>query len=144
MQPLDDWLGVVLFPERAASSLAVFFGALGTLLVAIGVYSFIHYQVVRRTREMAVRLALGATPANIRARWLWVSIRLALLGTAFGLPVGLALSTFARELAFDMGRRYPLLLALTAALLLVTAVVAGAVPSRRASRLDIMVALRGD
>jgi predicted permease len=145
MQPLDDWLGVVLFPERAASSLAVFFGALGTLLVAIGIYSFIHYQVVRRTREMAVRLALGATPASIRARWLWLAIRLAVLGTALGLPVGLALSTFAGDLAFEMGdSRYPLLTALTAALLLVTAIVAGSVPSRRASRLDVIAALRGD
>jgi ABC-type antimicrobial peptide transport system permease subunit len=67
------------------------------------------------------------------------------LGTALGLPVGLALSTFAGELAFEMGDfRYPLLTARTAALLLVTAVVAGAVPSRRASRLDVMGALRCD
>jgi predicted permease len=142
IRTLDDQVDELLVNERLVAWLASFFGLLAALLAAIGVYGVIAFSVVRRTREIGIRVALGAG----RAQVLWLVIREVLLlaagGVALGLSAALALSRLAGSLLFGVTPTDAPAMAGAALLMGAVAMLAGYLPARRATQVDPMVALR--
>jgi predicted permease len=141
---MEQNLGNTLMPARAGALLATAFGGLGTLLAAIGLYGVIAFSVARRTREIGVRMALGANRAAVLA----MVMRQGLTIVAIGLGVGAVLAAGAafglRQLLYGVQPLDPIawLTALTGMLL--AAGLANFVPARRAMRIDPMAALRSE
>ncbi len=133
-----------LFLERLAAILSTLFGALATLLAAVGLYGMMSYSVVRRTRELGIRIALGA----LRPKILWNVLRevawVVGLGLALGLPAAYALGRLAGALLYGLSPADPWALAGTCVLLGGVALAAGSLPARRATRIDPIVALRSE
>jgi len=131
-----------LLRERLMATLSTFFGLLAALLAAIGLYGVISYGVAGRTKEIGIRMALGAE----RRAVLWLILREALLlvsvGVAVGLPAVLAATRLVSSLLFGLKPADPVSLALAVVLMFVVAAFAGYIPARRATKVDPMVALR--
>jgi len=128
--------------RRASSSLMSAFAGLALLLACIGVYGVMAYSVSRRTREIGVRMALGAKRADVLRMVLGSGMRLALIGIAIGLAGALATSRLLASLLFEMSPFNPLIFGLAAAGLAATAASASLLPARRAASVDPMQALR--
>ncbi len=128
--------------DRLFARLSIFFGLLAVLLVATGLYGTMAYRVSRRTAEIGVRMALGAQ----RPQVLWMVLRESLLvcaaGVAAGLPLAIACSRLLRSMLFNMSPLDPLSFVLALLGVGLVTVVATAVPARRASSVDPIVALR--
>jgi ABC-type antimicrobial peptide transport system permease subunit len=118
------------------------FGLTALALGAIGAYGLLSYIVSQRTKEIGVRFALGARPAQVVGEVIWRGLALAIPGVGLGVLGALAMSGAIGHLVFGVSPRDPLTLAASAATLLLVTIVACAVPARRASRVDPMVALR--
>src|SRR5262245_13487072 len=131
-----------LFVERLVAALSVAFGGLATLLAAIGLYGVMSYSVSRRTREIGIRMALGAE----RNAVLWLVLRevamMIGIGVGVGVPLALALSRVVQSQLFALSATDPLALAGAALLLATVALLAGYLPARRATHVDPMLALR--
>ncbi len=131
-----------LAPERLLATLSSFFGALALLLASIGLYGVIASSVQRRTREIGIRMSLGATRSFI----LWMVLRNCLwlvgAGIAGGVVLSLVLSKLLTGLLFGVPPRDPIAIAASAIVLTIVAVLAGFIPARRASRVDPIIALR--
>jgi predicted permease len=142
MKTMTTTVNDSLFVERLVAALSVAFGALATLLAAIGLYGVMSYSVARRTREIGIRMALGAERASV----LWLVLReVALMvagGVAIGLPLAYALSRIVQSQLFELSAHDPIALAGAAATLGAVALLAGYLPARRATRVDPMIALR--
>jgi len=138
MTTVDD----SLFVERMVAALSVAFGGLATLLAAIGLYGVMSYSVARRTREIGIRMALGAERRSV----LWLILRevtaMVLIGIAVGVPVAFALGRVVQGQLFELSAQDPTALFAAAAILALVAVAAGYLPARRATRVDPMLALR--
>ncbi|HEX6973762.1 MAG TPA: FtsX-like permease family protein, partial [Vicinamibacterales bacterium] len=132
------------FVERMVAVLSVAFGALATLLAALGLYGVMSYAVARRTREIGIRMALGAE----RTRVLWLVLRevalLASAGIVGGLLFALWLTRQVQSQLFGLSSTDPVTIGGAMVLLAVIALVAGFIPARRATAIDPMVALRAD
>jgi macrolide transport system ATP-binding/permease protein len=139
-QQLND----VLFQERIVASLSGLFGLLAVALAGLGLYGVVSYTVARRTNEIGIRLALGATPADALRMILKETVALALAGVAIGVPVTLTATRLISSRLFGVGAADPLTIAAAAAALLAVASMAALLPARRAARVDPMVALRHD
>jgi ABC-type antimicrobial peptide transport system permease subunit len=139
-QLLDD----ALARERFAAALASLFGIVALALAAIGVYGVIANGVARRTAEIGIRMALGATPAD--ALWLVMRQTLAIagLGLAIGLPLAMAAGRAVESQLYDVGASDPRVVAFAVLALAAAAVTAGLVPARRAANVDPAVALRAE
>jgi putative ABC transport system permease protein len=139
---LTDQMDASIVPERLVALLAGFFGALGALLAAIGLYGLLTYTVVRRTNEIGVRMALGATPREVTTMVLRSAIGLVLAGLVAGAPVALWTGRIAASLVehLTLDAVFPLAFAATA--MIGVALVAAYVPARRAARVDPIDALR--
>jgi ABC-type antimicrobial peptide transport system permease subunit len=120
------------------------FGVLAPLLASIGLYGVTNYSVSQRTREIGVRMALGADPRSVLALVLGHGMLLVGLGLALGLAVALAGAGSLSALVIGVNPRDPLTLGGTAAVLGVVALIANYVPARRATRIDPLIALRTD
>jgi len=118
------------------------FAGLGLLLAAIGVFGVIHYSVLRRTREIGVRVALGAGPAAVTRLVVGGGLRLALAGLIIGLGVAIGLNKVLSGLLFGVGTTDPWTYAGVSILLLGAAALASYLPARRAARIDPIEALR--
>ena len=142
IKSMNTVLDESLFLERMVAALSVAFGGLAMLLAAIGLYGVMSYTVARRTREIGIRMALGAEPGSV----MWLVLReVALMvgtGIAVGLPLALALSRVVQSQLFDLSAHDPIALAAAAALLAIVALAAGYIPARRATHVDPMLALR--
>ncbi len=136
--------GQLLAPERVTATLSGFFAALALLLASAGLYGLMSYAVTRRTREMGVRVAVGAQRKDV----LWIVLReallLALVGIAFGIPCALAAGRLLAGMLFGISPNDRPTIAAVSLLLLVVAFIAGYLPARRASRIDPVVALRAE
>jgi predicted permease len=128
--------------RRTSSVLIGGFAALALLLACIGIYGLMAYAVSRRTREIGVRMALGARRADVLRMVLGSGLRLASVGIAIGLVGALASSRLLGSLLFDTSPINPLIFCLAAALLGATAILASFLPARRAASVDPMQALR--
>jgi putative ABC transport system permease protein len=114
------------------------------LLAAIGVYGVLAYSVTQRTREIGVRIALGAEPLTITRMVVASGARMVMIGAAAGLVAALALSGLMRSLLFGIGPRDPLTFVAAPAVFVAVALVAAYVPARRAARVSPMEALRAE
>jgi predicted permease len=131
-----------VFLDRMISTLSAVFAALATLLAGVGLYGVLAYTVARRTREIGVRMALGADRRYIRAMVLrQVGIMLA-IGGVIGIATALLLGRYASALLYDVSATDPVVVIGAVALLTVFALLAGFLPAHRASRVDPMQALR--
>jgi ABC-type antimicrobial peptide transport system permease subunit len=124
------------------AALSAAFGVLATLLAAIGLYGLVSYTVVRRTREIGIRVALGADRGRVLGLVLREVAAMAGLGIALGLPAAWALSRVVEAQLYGLSATDPLTMVLATAGLAGTALLAGYFPARRATRVDPMVALR--
>jgi predicted permease len=137
-QQIDEALG----QERMLAHLSSLFGGLALLLVAIGVYGTLSYAVTQRTREIGLRMALGARRVDVVWMILRESVIVAAFGLAAGVPVALALSRLAASTLFGVSTHDGATLAATVVLLSAIAAVSGFLPANRASRIDPLQALR--
>ena len=130
--------------QRLNMILMASFGALALALAAIGVYGVMAYQVVTRTREMGVRLALGATPQSVRALIVADGMTLVAIGVVCGLGASIAAGGVVRHLLFGVDPHDPMTLAAAVGAIVSAGFLACIVPARRATRVDPCVALRID
>ena len=131
-----------LFVERMVAALSAAFGILATLLAALGLYGVMAFAVALRTREIGIRMALGAQRRDVMTMVLRDVTILVALGVAIGLPGGYGIGRVIETQLFGLNGRDPLTYAAATATLLAAGFLAGYVPARRATRVDPMVALR--
>ena len=131
-----------LAQQRAFSELTGFFGVLGLLLACVGLYGTMAYNVTRRTKEMGIRMALGARRSEV----LWMVLRQTLLligiGIAIGVPVALAAARLIASQLYRLKPSDPSTIVGAALVMAGVGMLAGYVPARRAAKVDPMVALR--
>jgi len=134
--------GQVLVPERVTAALSSCFASLALLLASVGLYGLMSYAVTHRTREIGIRVAVGAQRRTV----LWIVLRetlvLVLLGIAIGIPCALGASRLIATMLFGVSPNDLPTIAGVSLLLLVVALFAGYLPARRASVIDPVVALR--
>ena len=130
------------FLDRMMTTLSVAFALLATLLAAIGLYGVLAYTVAQRTREIGLRMALGAAPARVRRMVLRQVGIMTLVGAAIGLAGAIGVGKGAQSILYQMAGADPWVLVLSAVALALVALSAGFIPAHRASRIDPMRALR--
>ena len=142
MKTLRVQIAESLFVERMVASLSAAFGFLATLLAALGLYGVMSYAVSLRTREIGIRMALGAERKAVLGLVLKEVALLAGIGVALGLPGGYGLGRLIESQLFGLTARDPLTFAVATLALVASAFLAGYLPASRAARVDPMVALR--
>jgi putative ABC transport system permease protein len=142
MRTTDEQIRNSLSTERLIAGLSSVFGFLATLLAVIGLYGVMAYMVARRTREIGIRMALGAEQGNV----VWLVMRevlvLVAIGITLGVPSALALTQVVKAQLFGLSPTDPATLILSTLTLILVASAAGAIPALRASRIDPIRALR--
>jgi predicted permease len=139
---LDEQVSHTITNQRVVAQLSAFFGLLAVFLSCIGIYGLMSYMVSRRTNEIGIRIAIGATRANVRWLVMREIVLLVAIGIAVGVPVTLAGGRVVANLLFGLrGTDTASLLGSAVALMLVS-IMAGYLPARRAAQVDPMVALR--
>jgi predicted permease len=142
LRTLDDQVKLNIRSERLVLQLAAAFAVLATLLAMLGLYGVMAHSVTRRTREIGIRMALGAAPGRIRRMVIRELLWILVIGLVTGIPAALAVSRLTESQLFGV-KAYDALVVLGAVLALsATAIVAGYLPARRASRVSPLNALR--
>jgi predicted permease len=139
---LPRLVGRSLGRDRFIARLAGAFALLAALLAGIGLYGVMAYAVARRTRDIGIRMALGAAPREILHSVLRETLLLVGIGVVVGIPAAMACTRLIRSLLFGLGFVDPAVLAFAVLLLAAVAALAGFVPARRAARIDPMAAIR--
>lgn len=134
----------LLFQERLIARLSSFFGALALVLACVGLYGLLSYEVARRTREIGVRMALGAAQRNVLGIVVGQGIVLTVVGVALGIVAATGLTRYLNSVLFDVHPGDPVTFVAVATILLLVALLASYVPARRATNVDPMVALRSE
>jgi putative ABC transport system permease protein len=142
VRTLDEYVSGSISAPRFEALLLGSFAALAFVLTTIGLYGVISYSVVQRTREMGIRVALGAQRASISTMVLRQGALLALAGVAVGLLTSLFAVRLIRNLLFGIGATDPVTFVAVPLLLMGVALLASYIPARRAMRIDPIVALR--
>ena len=142
LKTLEQYVAGSLGPQRMAASLLEIFSALALFLAAIGLYGVISYSTAQRTREIGIRMALGAQRRQVWGMVIRQGLRLALAGVLAGAVAASVLARFLRSQLFEVSAFDPSTFALTCLILLVVALAACYIPARRATKVDPMVALR--
>ena len=131
-----------LWAPRMGASLLAVFGFLALVLAAVGLYGVMSYSVSQRTREIGIRMALGASEQNVRNMVVRQGLMLALAGVMLGLVASFGLARFVTSLLFGITGADPVTFGAVAMMLLVVALIATYIPARKASRVDPVDALR--
>jgi len=142
LRTMDEQINESLSTERLIALLAGSFGVLATSLAAVGVYGVLAYTTVQRTREIGIRIALGASRGAVARMVLTEVAQLAGISILVALPLALILSQLVRSQLFGVSNHDPWTLGFTAVLVAIVALLAAWLPTRRATRIDPMVALR--
>jgi len=142
--PLSTLIGFTLFPQRMAATVIGIFGATGLLLAAIGLYGVLAFQVSSRTREIGIRMALGAPITAVIRTVMRDSLRLVLLGTALGLMGALLLAPLLSSLLYGITSTDPVTFIGGPLLLILVALAASYLPARRATRVSPTIALQAE
>lgn len=141
---LDDLVNASVHQERVLARLGSFFSVFAMSLACLGLYGVLSFSVVQRTREIGVRLALGAQRRDVLSLVVGQGLKLALLGVASGLIAALVVARFLASLLYGVTATDPVAFIGVSLLLLLVAVLASWLPARRAARTDPMTALRHD
>jgi ABC-type antimicrobial peptide transport system permease subunit len=142
LRTLNDTIQLNIRSDRIVLELAAAFAILATALAMLGLYGVMAHSVARRTREIGIRMALGAEPDKIRAMVMREMLWILGIGLAVGVPAALALSRYTESQLYGV-KAYDAVVVLGAMLALAaTAVAAGYLPARRASRVNPLNALR--
>ncbi|HSB76310.1 MAG TPA: ABC transporter permease [Terriglobales bacterium] len=142
LETLVQQIDETVFADRLLTFLSLCMGLLAAVLAAIGLYGVMAYMVARRTREIGIRMALGATRENVAAMVLREVARLAGIGLGIGLAAALAADRLVASLLYGVRAADPVVFAAAVLLLAVVALLAGGLPARRAATVDPVVALR--
>jgi predicted permease len=144
VRTMDEQLDRALFTERMLALLSAAFGVLATLLAAIGLYGVMAYTVARRTREIGIRIALGAERRQVLGLVLREVALLTALGIGLGVPGALGLSQLVKAQLYGLSPTDPWSMAAAAAILAAVGLAAGYAPARRAARTQPLIALRSE
>jgi putative ABC transport system permease protein len=139
---MNEQIDSSIVPQRLIAMLSAGFGALGALLAAIGLYGLLAYAVARRTHEIGVRMALGATRGIVVRNILRDALWMVCAGLALGAPLAFWGKRVAASLIPDLPVASPLPIVVAAAIMIAVGLIAAYLPARRAMRVDPMVALR--
>jgi ABC-type antimicrobial peptide transport system permease subunit len=131
-----------IFLERMMSTMSASFAVLATLLAALGLYGVLAYTIAQRTREIGLRMALGASHGRVRGMVMRQVVWMTMVGGILGLAGAIGLGRGAKSLLFQLEGYDPMVLTASALLLTLVALAAGLVPAQRASKIDPMRALR--
>jgi putative ABC transport system permease protein len=142
IQTMNERLSDVVAEPRFQTLLLGLFGLVTLLLVSAGIYGVVSYSVAQRTHEIGVRLALGAQRRDVLKLVIMQGMKLASIGSAFGLAGALALTRLLKTLLFGVTTTDPLTFVLAAILLVSVVLLACFIPARRAAQVDPMIALR--
>jgi predicted permease len=141
-QTMDVYLKRALNLAENEAYMAVTFGAIALILSALGIYGVISYSVAQRTREMGIRIALGARAEDVVTLMLRQAVRLCIIGVVAGTLLGVGLTQVMESLLYGVSAHDPRVFIVTPVVLIAVALVAAAVPARRATRVDPLLALR--
>lgn len=141
---LDEQINLSLLQERLLAGLSSFFAVLAVLIAFVGLYGALAYAVTRRTREIGVRMALGASQGGVMRMIVGDGLLLTLLGVAIGIPGALAAGRLVGSLLFGLTASDPMTLAAASALFVAIGAIAGLRPALRAAAVDPMTALRNE
>jgi predicted permease len=139
---LDAQIGASLLPQRIAAGLLGAFGVVALLLAAVGLYGVVAFAVAQRTREIGIRVALGAQSGEVLGLMLRQGMKLAALGLLIGLPLAAGSGKLLSSFLLGAGAADPFVFVVAALALGAVTAIASYIPARRASRVDPMVALR--
>jgi putative ABC transport system permease protein len=142
--PFSDVVGGQMRSWQIGATMFVVFGLVALALAAVGLYSVIAYNVVQRTHEMGVRIALGAQLGDVVRLVVGQGLRHGVAGIVIGGAIALGAARFIKPLLFDVSPRDPLVYGIVTTVLLGVAIAASMIPARRASRVDPNVALRSE
>jgi predicted permease len=144
MKTLKDHMKIPLFPAKIAAGALGSFGVLALVLAAVGIYGVMSYVVAGRTREIGLRMALGAQTGNVRTLILRQGMLLALIGSLIGLAIAFGATRLLKSVLYGVGAVDPTTFLGVTFLLGTVALLACWVPAHRASRVDPMIALRAE
>ncbi|HMF65677.1 MAG TPA: ABC transporter permease [Edaphobacter sp.] len=143
-RPIQGIVDHAVSPRRFFVLLVTIFAGLGLVLASLGIYGVISYSVTRRTQEIGIRMALGATPGRVQLGVISTTLRMALVGIAVGAVASMVVARLIASMLFGTAPTDPMTFAVMILLLGGVAVLAGYVPARRASQINPMVALRNN
>ena len=144
VRTMHQQIAAALTGERLLATLSTWFGLLALVLACIGLYGVIAYDVARRSRDIGIRLALGAERSSVLIGILRQTATITAAGLLVGLGAALVVSEVVEEFLFGLTSRDPLTLAIATGLLALSALLAGYVPARRAARIEPAVTLRSE
>jgi predicted permease len=144
VRTMQDHMGIALLPARLGGSVLGIFGLLGLTLAAVGIYGVMACSVAQRRRELGIRVALGADKTRILRLVLGEGMKLAILGTIFGLVAAAGAARLVRGLLYNVSALDPVAFTGVPLLLVAVALLAVWIPARRAARVEPMRALKSD
>jgi predicted permease len=144
LRTMENVVDQSLHEERIVAELTGFFSLFALFLTGVGLYGVLSYAVARRTREMGVRMALGAQGADLIRQIMKETLWLTAIGVVIGLAAALASARFVSSFLFELSTGDPVSLLLAVITLFAAACIAGYLPARRASKVDPMIALRSE
>jgi putative ABC transport system permease protein len=144
IKPLEAYVSDSIGPRRFMLRLLTTFSVAALILAATGIYGVISYSVAQRTQEIGIRLALGAGPARVFRLILGQGIKIVMVGLGCGLVVSFAVTRVMRSLLFGITPNDPLTFVAVSLLLVLVALIACAVPARRATEVDPLIAIRNE
>jgi len=144
IKTMDEHLALLLFPPRIAALLLTVFGGLALVLAAIGIYGVVSYAVAKRTRELGIRMSLGATARDVVTMAVGRGMRLVAVGGIVGILLAGAVTWSVSSYLFGISARDIVTFVTIPALLSMVALVAAWIPARRASLVDPVRALRSE
>jgi ABC-type antimicrobial peptide transport system permease subunit len=139
---LEAQIDSSLVPERLLATLSALFAALGVTLAGIGIYGLLAYTVARRTKEIGIRIALGAKPVEMARQVAFCGLGMVVLGLTMGIPLAFAAHRIASALVADLTAPASTAWLVAAGAIIGIAILACYLPARRAARLDPLEALR--
>jgi putative ABC transport system permease protein len=139
---MNEFLAIVMAQRRLNMALLAFFAAIAAILAAVGIYGVMSYAVTQRSREIGIRMALGAEPRNVRRMIVSEGMKLAALGLVIGLVAAIIVTKYLESQLYGIRARDPLTFVTVAIGLGLVALAACYIPARRATRVDPLSALR--
>jgi ABC-type antimicrobial peptide transport system permease subunit len=144
IQTMDEVMSDAQSRDRFSALLLTMFGIVALLLASVGVYGVLAYTVEQRTKEVGIRMALGAEPSAVRSMVLTDGLRLVVIGLGVGIVGAITLSRFLASQLFGVNPREPFVYAAVATALLAVGLVACFVPALRATRVSPVTAMRSE